>query len=384
VTAPRLADVVELLDEQYPPATAESWDAVGLTLGDPDQAVHRVLLAVDPVRAVVDEAVERAAQLLVTHHPLFLRPVHGFAESTPKGRSAATLVRAGIGLYTAHTNADVAIDGVNDALAGVLQLLDSRPLVPATVVEDKLVTFVPTVAVAQVTRALTDAGAGTIGDYIRCSWSVVGEGSFLPGPDAHPLIGSVGQVERVAEARLEVIVPRTLRSAVVRALIDAHPYEQVAYDIYERVGSPVVAGHGRVGELASPMPLGAFAARVQRSLPTAPAGVRFAGDPLRSVRRVAVMGGAGDSVFDAACVAGADVLVTADLRHHPVSELRERSSLAVVDPGHWASEWPWLVRAARRLEAAVSARGESVETLVSAVVTDPWTGVVTPDQRASV
>ena len=374
MTVPRLGDVVAVLDAQYPPGTAETWDAVGLTPGDPDELVQRVLFAVDPTPEVAAEAVSGRFDLVVTHHPLFLRGVHGFAETSAKGRTAAELVRAGVALYTAHTNADVAADGVNDALGRALGLDALTPLLPMPVAEDKLVTFVPTDAVRDVAEALGGAGAGTIGKYTRCTWSVTGDATFLPGPGAAPLIGEVGRLERTAEARLEILVPRRMRAEVVRTLIQVHPYEEVAYDVYEVVGRPGATGFGRVGTLPAAMPLAEFAAHVARALPQTPAGVRYAGDALRGIQRIAVIGGAGDSMFDAVLASGADALVTADLRHHPVTELRERSDLAVVDPGHFASEWPWLPVAAQRLVAQTARHGWDVEGRVSTLVTDPWSG----------
>jgi dinuclear metal center YbgI/SA1388 family protein len=376
VTVPRLAAVVAALEQQYPPDAADSWDAVGLTLGDPDQSVQRVLFAVDPTAEVAAEAISSRSDLLVTHHPLFLRPVHGFAQSTAKGRLATDLVRAGVALFTAHTNADVAEHGVNDALADALGLSHLEPLIAKPVAQDKVVTFVPVDAVERVAAAMADIGAGTIGDYTRCTWSVVGDGSFLPGPGATPVVGEVGREERTAEARLEMLTPRGLRADVVTALVAAHPYEEVAYDIYELVGQPGSQGHGRVGQLEQPMSLASFAAHVAQSLPTTPAGVRWAGEAEQTVIRVAVIGGAGDSMFDAALASGADVLVTADLRHHPVSELRGRAALAVVDPGHFASEWPWLPVAALHLVSAMAGHGWDVEARVSTLVTDPWSGLV--------
>ncbi len=376
MTVPRLAAVVAALEQQYPPDAADSWDAVGLTLGDPDQSVQRVLFAVDPTAEVAAEAISSRSDLLVTHHPLFLRPVHGFAQSTAKGRLATDLVRAGVALFTAHTNADVAEHGVNDALADALGLSDLQPLIAKPVAQDKVVTFVPVDAVERVAAAMADVGAGTIGNYTRCSWSVVGDGSFLPGPGATPVVGEVGRVERTVEARLEILTPRSLRADVVTALVAAHPYEEVAYDVYELVGQPGSQGHGRVGQLEEPMSLASFAAHVAQSLPTTPAGVRWAGGAEQSVSRVAVIGGAGDSMFDAALTSGADVLVTADLRHHPVSELRGRAALAVVDPGHFASEWPWLPVAAQHLVSAMAGHGWDVEARVSTLVTDPWSGLV--------
>ncbi|MBS2965299.1 Nif3-like dinuclear metal center hexameric protein [Actinocrinis puniceicyclus] len=297
---PTLADVVGILDAAYDPRWAEPWDAVGLVCGDPAAEVRKVLFAVDPVDAVVEEALAWGADLLVTHHPLLLRPVHGVAATTFKGRAVHRLIRNGVALLTAHTNADVATPGVSDALARALDLSVIGPIRPA---------------------AASGPGDGATGS------------------------GS---------------------------------------------GSGSGRGLGRFGVLPEPEPLRLFAQRVALALPPTSAGVRVAGDPERTVRLVAVCGGAGDDRELLAAVrdAGADAYVTADLRHHPVSEALEEGEFAapgagpaLVDVSHWASEWPWLSDAAAMLTAALGQlcghdggpqRG-TVEVRVSQLVTDPWT-----------
>ncbi|MCW2698577.1 MAG: hypothetical protein JWQ45_112 [Blastococcus sp.] len=262
-----LGEVLDALDARYDPALAESWDAVGLVCGDRDEPVRRVLFAVDPTADVVDEVVETGADLLVTHHPLFLTPVHGIPAHDPKGRLVHRLVRAGAALFVAHTNADRAPGcGVNDALAAVLGLTDPVPLEPA--------------------------------------------------------------------------------------------------------GSDPRAGLGRVGRLPSAVPLREFAALAADSLPATVGGVRVAGDPDGMVRTVAVCGGSGGSLMDAAAAAGADVFLTSDLKHHPVSEWQQSVRVALCDVAHFATEWPWLPAASDLLGRDLS--GE-VEVSVSRRRTDPWT-----------
>jgi dinuclear metal center YbgI/SA1388 family protein len=369
---PTLAEVVAALDARYHPSWAEPWDAVGLVCGDPEAEVRRVAFAVDPVASVVEEAVQARADLLVTHHPLFLTPVHGVAATTAKGRLVHRLVTAGVALHVAHTNADVADPGVSDALAARLGAHDVAPLEPAYADPlDKVVTFVPHAAADHVIDALAAAGAGAIGEYDRCAWTAPGTGTFRPGPDARPAIGRRGEVEVVAETRVEMVLPRRLRRAVVGALLAAHPYEEPAYDVLELAALPGHRGLGRVGSLAEPTTLGDFAARAARLLPATSWGVRVAGDLGAPVRRVAVCGGSGGALADAARTAGADVLLTADLRHHAVSEELEEGGLGFVDAAHWATETPWLSAAAAALRADC---GDSVETSVSSIVTDPWNG----------
>lgn len=265
-----VARVVAAIEAMYDPAGAHSWDAVGLVCGDPEAPVRRVLLAVDPVSSVADEAVLVGADLLFTHHPLFLTPVSSVAATTPKGRLVHRLVRAGVALHVAHTNADAASPGVSDALAHALGLTVRGPLAP----ED---------------------------------------------------------------------------------------------------GGPTARGIGRVGELAEPVPLGAFVARVAASLPATAAGVRASGDQAALVRRVAVCGGSGDSLLAEAAAADVDAYVTADLRHHRASESMEAGGPALVDVAHWATEWPFLATTAKLLGSTLNARGTTVEVEVSRIVTDPWT-----------
>lgn len=368
---PSLKDVVDLLHAWYPPATADSWDAVGLVSGDPEQRVAKVLFAVDPTQAVADEAAWWGADLLVVHHPLFLKPVHGIARTTPKARTLGTLLDAGCALLTAHTNADPAVGGVSEALATSLGLVDLAPVVardPEPL--DKLTTYVPVADADRLREALAQAGAGRIGDYDSASFSSPGEGRFRPLRGASPAIGEVGRLEVVDEVRLEVVLARPVRAAVVAALLAAHPYEEPAYDVVELApAGPAGTGAGRIGDV-EPTTLREFARAVGARLPGTAAGVRFAGDPDRVVRRVAVCGGAGDFMLDSVLATDADVYVTSDLRHHPASEFVEKGG-ALVDVAHWAAEWTWLPVVEAKVREAL---GDTVETRVSTIVTDPWQG----------
>ena len=369
----RLADVVAVLDRLYDPRWAADWDAVGLVTGDPDQPVRRVLLAVDPVQAVVDEAVAWDTDLLVTHHPLLLRGVHSVATTHPKGKAVTALVRAGVALHVAHTNADVADPGVSDALAAALGLTDLRPLEPMPDDPvDKLVTFVPDADAERLVDALAAAGAGRLGDYERAAFTSTGTGTFTPLAGAAPSIGEVGRREEVAETRVEMVLPAHRRAAVVAALRATHPYEEPAFGLTELVALPGRRGHGRVGHWPAEGTLRDFAGHVAGALPATPHGVRVAGDLDRPVRTVAVLGGAGDDMFDAVRARGADAYVTSDLRHHPASEALAHGFPGLVDVSHWAGEWPWLADCARLLRDGLGARAVTVDTRVSTLVTDPW------------
>jgi len=365
----RLADVIAVLDEAYPPELAHDWDSVGLVCGDPDDVIDSVTVAVDATGAVVDTVAPRG--LLLAHHPLLLRGVDTVAASTPKGALIHRLIRGGGALFTAHTNADAASPGVSDALAEVLGLTVDAVLDPASggPALDKWVIFVPPENSEVLRRALFTAGAGTIGDYSQCSWSVTGAGQFLPGLGASPAIGSPGRVERVAEDRVEVIAPARLRGRVQTAMRAAHPYEEPAFDVFSLASLPAGVGIGRIGTLAAPQRFADFVARVNSVLPQTTWGVRAAGDPNAEVVRIAVSGGSGDSLLAAARAAGVQAYVTADLRHHPADEHRRGSDVGLVDVAHWASEYPWCAQAADLL------RSHFADTLVVRVCslrTDPW------------
>jgi dinuclear metal center YbgI/SA1388 family protein len=400
---PTVADVVRVIETMYDPAWARDWDAVGLVCGDPTAPVRRVLLAVDPVASVVEEAIAWRADLIICHHPLLLKGVHGVAADTAKGRTLHRLIRAGCALYTAHTNADVAAPGVSDALARVLGLTDLVPL-SADPPEpmDKIVVFVPLTDLDKVVDAMAAAGAGELGEYSRVAFLGQGAATFVPspgpavapagdqpadgdavtaasGPGAERGAGPNGELCRpvlIEERRVEMLLPHAARGAVVAALRTAHPRADMLFDLYEVAGWSAPRGVGRVGRLAAPTTLREFALLVAEALPATAQGVRVAGEPTVEVTRVAVCGGSGDDLLAAVRACGADVYVTADLRHHPASEAREQDGENppyLVDVAHWASEWPWLAGVSNRLEGALEKAGSPVEVHVSSRSTDPWT-----------
>lgn len=370
---PSLALVRDTLQLRYPAAWAEDWDRVGLICGDPDDPVRRVLFAVDPHPAVVAEAAQWGADLVVTHHPLLLRGVHSVAADTAKGSVVHQLIRAGCGLLAMHTNADAAPDGVNDALADIAGLGDRTPLVASPAHDiDKLVVFVPPDHRVALAEAIFAAGAGRIGGYDSCAYWSSGRGQFRPQPGAQPFVGTDGVVEVVAEDRLEAVIPRSARGRVVAALRAAHPYEEPAFDVVELVNPRPGVGIGRIGALPVTMTVREVARGLSAQLPNTVTGVRIAGDPDRQVEVAALCSGAGDSLLSAVRATPADVYITADLRHHPVDEHLAAGGCPVIDLSHWASEWPWLPNAARQLRSDLARAGADIETRVSTLVTDPW------------
>jgi putative NIF3 family GTP cyclohydrolase 1 type 2 len=356
-----VADVTALLDSWYEPAWAESWDAVGLALGDPAAAVGAIHVALDPTEAVAVETVGVQADLLLTHHPLYLGGTTSLSTG-PKGRVVRTL--AGRALFVAHTNADVARPGVSDALADRLGLTELSPLQPGHDRLDRWVVHVPVTHTAAVLDAMADAGAGTLGAYDRCAFTTSGEGTFRPQTGASPFRGEVGAVERVAEHRLELVAAPHLRRAIAAAVRVAHPYEVPSVSVVD-VFAPSDRGMGRVGLLPRTMSLEALCALVGERLPATASGIRASGDPDAPVRTVAVAGGACLDLAGVAHAAGADVLVTSDAKHHRTQE----APLPIVDVAHWAGEWPWTAAVGARLAEALPGCRVSVSDLV----TDPWT-----------
>ena len=367
-----VADVINVLDAAYPPELAEDWDRVGLICGDPAAEVTNILLALDCTDDVVAAAEKSGANMIVVHHPLLLRGVSSVAANTPKGRIIHRLIRSNIALFAAHTNADSARPGVNDRLAELLGVTPGAPLAPTrTAPMDSWSVKVPENAADDVKRAVFAAGAGNVGDYEQAAFTVAGRGQFVPNDDATPTIGSAGQLEYVDEVRIEFIADRAQRTAVYRALVAAHPYEEPAFDVVEThvtdLNPEFATGLGRIGKLDTPMRFADFVQRVADRLPETEWGVRGTGDPDRIIETVAVASGSGDSFLATAAKMGADAFVSSDLRHHPVDEQLRVGGPAIVDTAHWASEFPWCQQAADLLTDALG-----VKAYVTDIRTDPW------------
>lgn len=377
--APTLREVVHALDERYPRTSAEVWDHVGLQVSRDDAEISQLFFTVDVTEGTVAEAVKRGAQLIVSHHPLFFGDIDSLDAGNVKARLAHTLIKNNCALYVAHTNADVANPGVNDALAKALGLVDALPLVPASEKGfGQLTYYVPKADHDAVLEAVFAAGAGAYRNYDRAAFVSSGRGQFRPLEGANPAVGSIGSDEFVDEYRVEVIVDMSTSSRVIAALLQAHPYEEVAYNLIQTQPRDAATGHGRVGHLPSPMTLADFAAVVHKSLPATAHGVRFSGNPERMVSKIALCGGSGSDFLSAAHACSADVFLSADFKHHQVQDFVAQSGIAVIDVAHWASEWPWLHQAAELLKADLQARkpgaGTSVEVHVSSTPTDPWSG----------
>jgi dinuclear metal center YbgI/SA1388 family protein len=335
-----VAEIAAALEAWAPPASKLDYDNVGLQVGDARREAASVLVALDLTAAVVEEARETGADLVVTHHPLLFRPLKKLTADDPAGALALRLAEHGIAYYAIHTNLDAAPGGVSFALAGRLGLEGIRFLEPSEESLVKLVTFAPAAHAEAVRRAMAEAGAGHIGDYEACAFTIRGTGHFRPGERANPFIGEAGGAEEaVEEVRIEAEVMRWDLGRVVRAMKAAHPYEEVAYDVYPVEQPATRVGFGAVGFLQAPTTLEAFLAVVAARLDAA--ALRYSGDPAMPVRTVAVCGGAGASLIPRALAAGADAFVTADVTYHRFFEPLDaegRPRMALVDAGHYETE----------------------------------------------
>lgn len=381
--ADQVSQWLEVLHQAFPPGDAEAWDTVGLQVGDPADPVDGVLVCLDVTPQTLAEAQEQGASLIIAHHPLFFRPLERLTPASATGRLALAAARAGIAVAAAHTNFDVAAKGTTEPIERLLGIGNAVPLTEAGGGYVKVVVFVPVEATAQVMGAGFGAGAGGIGEYDECSFRVSGTGTFRPSDAADPVIGERGQRNEVTEDRVEMVVPSDRAAAVVAAVTGAHPYEEVAVDVYPLAGvGPAAAprkGLGRVGDLEAPMTVAEAAQRLRDGLPSPL--LRAAGDPDRVVTRVAACGGAGDSLIGAAHAAGADLYVTGDLRHHVATDALTMG-MALIDAGHYATEAAALPALTECLGDGAAERGLSARLLASSVSTEPWwSGAQAKDQQ---
>jgi len=329
-----VGEVLQRLLQRAPQALAESWDNVGLLVGDAAQPVSGILVCLDLTPAALEAARQAQANLVITHHPLFTTPLAAFtADCAPAAWAAA---RQGLSVICMHTNLDAAPGGLADQAAALLGLTDTRPLIEAAPgALQKLVVFVPETHREQVLAALAEAGAGVIGKYDYCSFSTSGTGTFRALPGAQPFLGTVGQVEQAAEVRLETVVPKALARRAVQAMLAAHPYQEVAFDLYTLHNAWPGAGLGRVGTLPAPMAGAAFAQHVAGVFG---GPVQVAGEKDQVCRVAVLPGGGGKAVVEAA-QAGADALVTGDVGHHDALAAHQHG-LLLVGAGHYHTELP--------------------------------------------
>lgn len=332
---PTVREITSILEELAPLALAEPWDNVGLQVGRFDREVTGLLLALDLSLPVLAEAREKQANLIVTHHPLIFKPLKNLQFDRPGGELWEELVAGGFVVYTMHTNFDRAADGLNQYLAERLQLTQIEPVEEGATEHLKLVVFVPEDHAEQVFAAITAAGAGWNGNYSHCTFQTSGVGTFLPRTGANPFRGDVGAVSSVPEVRLETIIPAWKRERIIKAMLAAHPYEEVAYDLYPLAQKVGRAGLGRVGIYPEAKPFSRFLTEIKTLFNGEP--LRCGGFPRQTVRKVAVIGGSGGKYLNQAKRKGAEVLITSDLGYHDFL-YAEQIGMTIVEVGHHTIE----------------------------------------------
>jgi dinuclear metal center YbgI/SA1388 family protein len=365
----RIQDIVGLINSFCPTALAEEWDNVGLQVGDPASEVSRIAIALDPGATAIDEALAQKAELLICHHPLIFKPLRQLTPSDETGKLVTRAIRENLAIVVAHTNLDRADGGLNDWLAERLVLQQTAPLETLEGQLFKLVVFVPTEHQESLAGALFDAGAGHIGAYDRCSFRTDGTGTFRPGEGSDPFIGESGKNEAVAETRLETVVPKEKLGRVVAKMLKAHPYEEVAYDIFPLLNSRNDVGLGRIGRLSESTTLVGFAEAVKQSLGAD--HVRYVGVSDQQISKVAVCGGSGASLLSSAARQGADVLVTGDIKYHD-ARIAESLGVALIDGGHFATEKIMIEAFAQQLREMIDAKGFEIEILPLLCEQDPF------------
>jgi len=359
--------IQEIMEAWAPLDIAWERDNVGLQTGDPDTPVRGILVALDVTEGIVAEALRRGANLIVSHHPLLFRPLRSVTAGSAQERCLGELLRKRVSLYSAHTNLDFTRGGTSFALARALGVAAEGFLRTPYRLQCKIVTYVPPSHADAVAAAMASAGAGVIGAYDHCSFRGDGNGTFRGGAGSHPALGRKERLERVQEVRLEMAAPRRALAGVVRAMTEAHPYEEVAYDIYALENTSGEYGMGAVGTLSRNVSLREFLARARRAL-KAPA-LRWSGDPRASVRRVALCGGSGSELLSDAVASGAEVFVTADVRYHTYHEAEGR--IALVDAGHFETEIPVVAAVVERLRREIQSRGARVSVHAASQSTNP-------------
>ena len=348
---------------------AEDGDPIGLQVGSLNKKISKVMTALDVLPNVVDEAVREGVDLIIAHHPILYKPLKKINLDTEQGKMIETLIKNDITVYAAHTNLDVAPGGVNDMLADALGLKETSVLVGTHQIDfKKIAVFVPVTHQQQVRDALASAGAGSIGAYSDCSFSSDGMGRFKPIDGADPYLGEKGKLEAVEEVKIESIFPADQKAKIVRAIIKAHPYEEVAYDIYQLDNEPEMLGLGKVGHLETEMSLGKFADFVKLMLGAS--GVRIVGDLHSTVKKVAVLGGDGNKFIHAARFSGADVFVSGDIYYH-VAHDAMMEGLQIIDAGH-NIEKVMIEGVRKKLQTFVQDKRYETEIIASTEKTDPF------------
>ncbi|MEQ8624741.1 MAG: Nif3-like dinuclear metal center hexameric protein [Vicingaceae bacterium] len=330
----KISEVIQQLEKLAPLSLQESYDNAGLIVGDRSAIAKHPIICLDSTEAVVDEAIAAGSNLIIAHHPIVFS---GLKSITGKNYIEKTILKAiknDIAIYAIHTNLDNVKAGVNRMIAKRIGLKDLKILSPKREILTKLVFFCPTADAEKVRNAVFEAGAGKIGEYGSCSFNTKGEGTFRAGENTHPHVGEKGQLHFEAETRVETIVPNNILGKVIQAMIEVHPYEEVAYDLYALKNAWTEVGSGMIGQLEQPMEAEKFLDHLKSVLNTEV--VRHTKIVNKKVSRIAICGGSGSFLLENAIAQKANVFVTADFKYHQFFDANEK--LVIADVGHFESE----------------------------------------------
>ena len=330
----KLRELITFLESLAPLDYQEDYDNSGLIIGNPDKEVTGALISLDCTEAVVDEAIAMGYNLVISHHPIVFRGLKKFTGKSYVERVVMKAIKNDIALYAIHTNFDNVLVGVNKKICDILGVVNPSILKPKVGALKKLVTFCPNAAAWKVREALFEAGAGSIGNYSECSYNTEGFGTFKAGEGANPHVGEIGKTHNESEVRIETIYPAIIELKLIAALLEAHPYEEVAYDLYPVSNSYLQVGSGMIGNLENDQDEMTFLKLIKEKLNTKV--VRHTPLTGKKIRRVAVCGGAGSFLLNNALAAGADIFVTSDFKYHEFFDAEGK--LIIADVGHFESE----------------------------------------------
>jgi dinuclear metal center YbgI/SA1388 family protein len=365
----QVREIKKWLDSRFPPRWAESWDHIGLQVGNPEQRVERIGISLEATPSSVAWAVQNKLQLLICHHPLFFSPLFSLETGREPGRTVSHLIKAGLSLLVAHTNLDAAPDGVSTALANRLGLEHLRPLEHRLEQKVKVVVFIPSGYEENITEALKGLKAGRIGPYRLCTFKCRGEGTFLPDEDSHPFLGEVGRLQRASEWRLEILTNRDDLGELIKTVRRLHPYEEMAYDIYPLENPSDQVGLGRLGFYDPPMSWENLLQRLKHEVETPQ--IKVSGDIPLQVQKMAVCGGSAASLIPAVLSAGAEVLICGEIGYHPIVS-HQGAGVTFIEIGHYHSE-KWIIPyLAEMMKLAQSTEGWGIDILEYREPGDPY------------
>lgn len=360
-------DVFQAMEQWAPKTLAYDWDNVGLQVGSFAKPVRKMMITLDVLEPVVDEAIDKQVDLIIAHHPMLFKPLSQLNVDSMEGRIMQKLIQNGISVYAAHTNLDIANGGVNDMLCDIIGINETVAIQEET--KEKLIKFsvnVPESHADDVRDALAAAGAGYVGEYSHCAFQTKGQGTFMPLEGTNPFIGNQNELARVNEMKIETIAPENILNELIQIVTEHHPYEEPAYDIYSLENRGKSYGIGRIGSLNADMTVNDLCEHIKDVLDVP--CVRVAGELTKTVKTVAVLGGSGEKYAKAAMTKGADAYITGDVTFHPAQDAWQ-IGMAMIDPGHHIEK---VMKQAVKSYLDQQFSGKELEIIVSNANTEPF------------